>query len=977
MRRIYLIFICLFVTVGVINAQRVLTGTVSDPGNSPLPGVTVVVKGTTIGTVTGPNGSFSLSVPDDSQTLVFSFIGMKSQEVAITGTQYNIVLEPDIVGLDEVIAIGYGTERRGSITGAISSVSARDIQEMPVMDAGSALQGRAAGLVAMSAGNRPGEGVTIRIRGRRSLTASNDPLYVVDDVPYEGNINDINPSDIKSMEILKDASATAIYGARGANGVILITTHRGGNHPTTVSYQGYYGITSPYGYPDYMTSEQYAQLRIDGGRTLTSDEQAALDRGVNTDWLKLLITNGYRTNHQISVKGGDARTAFNFSAGIFQEQGVSSTQDFTRKTLRLNLDHRVSDRFKVGNSLQISDQFENLGENFWGAGSLSPLAEPYYPDGSIWLRPGNDPLLWNPLTSLEPNVNLDERTRLRVFGNLYIDLEIAKGLSYRMNFGPDFQESNLGQFRGKLSSARQGGSPEARKEETKTYTYTLENIINYTKEFNQDNVLRFTGLYSFQEYKRQMTNLQVRDLPYEHQLYHNLGTGETVMNYGSSLSEWGIMSYMGRINYDFMGKYLFTLTARYDGSSVLSEQNKWGFFPSGAFLWRISEEGFMANQSLLSDLRMRVSYGVTGNSAILPYQTRGNLSRSVYSFGDAAAWGYRPGSIANPDLRWESSATANIGFDFGVKNIVAGSLNLYQTNTTDLLLQRNLPITSGFNNIMQNIGETRNRGWELTLSGSIIDKNDFKWDANVNLFGNKEEIVELYGTGENDRGNQWFIGHPISVWYDYEKIGIWQLGEEADAAKYQAKPGLIKIKDQNGDFLINQDDMVILGTDMPKVNVGFNSRMAYKNFDLSVFVFGVFGHMVYNTYEEANLQGRYNHQMVDYWTPTNPSNTHPMPDGGREYPLYSSSRAYMKGDFVKIKNIQLGYTLPRGALSFVGVEKLRAYANVDTPIIFSSLHKSLDPEIRPKTGANDDQGGRITTREPTLRMISFGLSVDF
>ncbi|QIA07437.1 SusC/RagA family TonB-linked outer membrane protein [Draconibacterium halophilum] len=625
MQKLLLFFAVLIVTASSAMAQKTVTGKVTDESGEPLPGVSVFVQGTTIGTVTSVDGDYTVSGVPEQSTLIFSYIGMITQEIEISDqTTINVTLQPDAIGLDEVIAIGYGTEQRGSITGAISSVTTDDIQEMPVTSAGNALQGRAAGVVALQSGSRPGDGVTIRVRGRRSLTADNNPLFVVDGIPYSGNINDINPKDIKSMEVLKDASATAIYGSRGANGVILVTTTRGGNMPTTVSYNGYYGVTSPLGEPTMMTGPEFYQLKVDGGYSITDADQNAFERGVSTDWADLVISNGYKQSHQVGVRGGNAKTAFAMSVNYYNEQGIIETQDFTRKTFRLNLDHKISSRVKVGTSTQISDKLQNVGTNGYGSAlAASPLAEPYDEEGNIIYQPASDPLRWNPLADYADNAVINEADDFRVFANIFGEIDITTNLNYRMNYGVDYQKNRDGLFEGSLSSARQYSSPRARKIHVNELVTTFENILTYVKDINEDHSIKATGLFSVQESNWEETRLDVEDLPYEHQLFHNLGTAETVREYDSYLSEWGIMSFMGRINYSLKDKYLITLTGRYDGSSRLAEGNKWGFFPSAAALWKISNESFMENQNLFSDLRLRASYGVTGNTGIDPYQTRG------------------------------------------------------------------------------------------------------------------------------------------------------------------------------------------------------------------------------------------------------------------------------------------------------------------------------------------------------------------
>ena len=954
--------------------SQTVTGTViSAEDGEALPGVSIVVQGTTTGTSTNFDGEFSLNVPSLNETLVFSFIGYETMEEPIGGrTTINVSLTPQAIIGEELVVVGYGAVERRDITGSVSSISSQEIQEVPITDAGQALQGRASGVVALSEGNRPGQGVTIRVRGRRSLTASNEPLYVVDGIPLEGGINDINPRDIQSMEVLKDASATAIYGSRGANGVVLVTTNRGGNHPTTVSYAGHTGIRLAHGTPDMMDGPQFAAMKEASGRDFTPAELDAIQRGVSTDWIDLLLDEGIQHNHQLSVQGGNESTQFAVAGNFFFDRGVITHQDFTRNTFRLNLDHSVSDRFRVGTSTQLSRQVQNWGSNpYGGALATNPLAEPFDADGNLILRPGADPLIFNPLADLEDGAYIDERERIRVFSNIYADLDILENLNYRMNFGPDLQDWRRGLFQGSLTGARQEGSPFAEKEHERKLTYTFENILTYNQDF-ENHSLSVTGLFSVQESRTEESEFSASELPYEHQQYHNIGTGATIEGLGSNLEEWGLMSYMARVNYRFMDRYLLTVTGRYDGSSRLAEGQKWGFFPSVALGWRISDEPFLANSDLFSDLRIRVSYGRTGNTAIDPYETRGGLSRTTYSFAGSSGFGFRPTSLANPDLRWETSSTFNIGLDFGFwGDRVAGSFELYQTDTSDLLLERVIPITSGFNSVLENIGDTRNRGFEFNLNSSNIHTGNFSWTTNLNIFANREEIVELFGTGEDDIGNQWFIGEPLTVWYDYDMIGIWQLDEEAEAASYGRSPGEIKLRDVTGDGSITEADRVIIGSDMPTLSGGIGNRFRYRDFDLSIFIFGSFGHTIYNQFlvNNSTLQGRYNNLNVNYWTPDNPSNDTPKPDGTREFPLNSSSRGYQSGDFLKVRNIQFGYNLPGSALNTLGLRSARVYVNADTPFIFSGLDSGLDPE---------SYGGVIGAGNgPSTKLFTVGVNINF
>ncbi len=977
--RILVFFICATLLAGIsgdVLAQGTheVSGTVtSTDDGGVLPGVNISVLGSSIGTSTNADGEYSLSAPSANDTLVFSFVGFQAQQVPIDGrSEIDVQLSAQAIAGDEVVVVGYGAQEKRDITGSVSSVSSQEINEVPVSDAAQALQGRAAGVMVLSSGNRPGDGVTIRVRGRRSLTASNDPLFVVDGIPTEGNISDINPSDIESMEVLKDASATAIYGSRGANGVVLITTSRGGNHATTVSYSGQAGISQVLGTPDMMTGPEFAELKQVSGREFTSAELDAVDRGVSTDWADLLLDDGYQQSHQLGIQGGNESTQFAISGNFFEEGGVISNQDFTRNTFRLNLDHTVSDNFRVGTSTQLSRQVQNRGSNPYGqALAATPLAEPYDEEGDLIFRPGADPLVFNPLADLVDGAYIDERERIRIFSNIFADLDLMENLNFRVNFGPDLQDWRLGFFQGSNTTARQFGSPYAQKNHEREITYTWENILTYAQDFGGIHSINATGMFSVQESNTESSFLAASELPYEHQRFNNVGTGATIEGLGSGLEEWGLMSFMGRVNYQLQDKYLLTVTGRYDGSSRLADEHKWGFFPSVALGWRISEESFMNNQDLFSDLKVRVTYGIAGNTSIDPYTTRGGLARTTYAFGSGSGFGFRPSGLANPDLRWETSATANIGLDFALwDDRLAGSFELYQTNTTDLLLQRVIPITSGFNSVLENVGETQNRGFEFSVTSRNVSKNDFSWTTTLNLYGNREEIVDLFGNKEDDIGNQWFIGEPLTVWYDHEKIGIWQQDEAAEAAEFGRVPGEIKIRDVNGDGSINEDDRVIQGSDLPDLSGGLGNRFRYKNFDLSVFLFGSFGHTVYNQFKVNNstLQGRYNNLAVDYWTPENPTNDAPKPDGTREFPFHSSTRGYETGDFLKVRNIQFGYNLPETLMDKAGIRSMRVYANAETPFVLSNLEDGVDPE---------QYGGVINARTPSTRLFTIGVDINF
>ena len=952
--------------------DKTISGKVVDlTDNLPLPGVNVVVKNTTLGGVTDVEGNYKLSLPDDAQILVFSSVGYETEEVAIDNRSViNISLSPDIQSLQEIVVVGYGTQKKSDVTGAISSVSSKEVKELPVVSASEALQGRVAGLDVVSNGGRPGEGVTVRIRGERSFRAGNSPLYVVDGIPMGGGINEINPNDIASIEVLKDASATAIYGSRGANGVVLITTQRGEAGKAIVTYDTYYGQSERYGRIDMMNGAEYAAFKQAAGVDLEPWEEEALSQGFSTDYQNLVYRTGHRQDHQLSVSGGNEKTKFYLSGNYYNEKGIVHKSGYDRYAFRVNVDHQLNDRIKFGTSSLISRSIQDWGVHpVWAASGLNPLSSPYNEDGTVNFSPDGDGVHTNPLASIVGETE-DQRKITRIFSSAYGELKILDGLLYRLNVGTDYSSYRRGVFESSFSNS--GGTSEAGWNANNEFEYTVENILNYSKAFGP-HALTVTGLYSIQKHEKEFIELSVQGLPYETQRFYNLGSANEVTDRGSDLSEWGLMSAMGRIQYSLSDRYLATLTLRADGSSRLAEGHKWGYFPSAALAWRVIEEGFMQNQELLNDLKLRVSYGVIGNTGINPYQTQGTLDRTIYAFGEVPGFGYWPGDIINPDLKWESTASFNVGLDFALlRNRISGSAEFYQQNTSDLLLNRQLPSGTGFTQILQNIGKTRNTGVELTLSTTPVDIEDgFQWTLDMNFFANREEIVELYAGPTDDIGNEWFIGHPIDVWYDFQKEGIWQTNEETEAESYQANPGEIKVEDQDDNGVINGDDRVIVGTPRPKWSGGLTNRFSYRGFDLSVLLFTRQGQTIYsNIHQSVNrFQARHNNLDVDYWTPDNPTNNFPQPVNGQSQ-RYLSTLYYYDGSFVKIRNITLGYDVPPSLLSKTLLSGLRVYVSAQNPLVFNQQMQSvsIDPEANGSLGINE---------VPLSRLFLVGLNAKF
>ncbi len=1004
--------------VSAFAAAQVVSGTVVDDNGETLPGVSVVVKGTTKGTTTGADGTYRIDVNAGS-VLTFSFVGYVSQEVNVgNNSVLNVTMVSDAAALEEVVVVGYGTQKKSQLTGAISQVSAKQISEMPLTNLGQALQGRAAGVDVSQSGSKPGSVPRIVIRGRRSFSASNDPLYVVDGIPLAGGYEDFNPNDVQSMEVLKDATATAIYGARGANGVVLITTKRGApKGKTTVSYDSYYGQSSVLNQMQLFSGAEFAEYVREayratgiykdaagnivptGTSTTEADNKiavlggdpavaAGIAAGRNTNYQDLILKSGFIQNQSIGVQGGNDKTQFYVSGGYFSDKGISEGLDYKRYSIRSNIDHRINKFLKVGLSsyMMYSDRNgENLNPyNF--TINQNPLGTPYDADGNLLFSPTNDALLTNPLFEVIPGAQVDNTKSFRIFNSLNAEVKIMEGLTYRINFGPDIDISRSGRFIGGLTNARKGGDPQASNTSRFGFNYTLENILNYSKSFGKNN-LNVTAVQSIQRDNFQEYGVDVQGVPAETQQFYNLGNASAVNSVRSNLVEWTINSFMGRVNYDYNDKLLVTLTMRRDGSSRFGANTKYGNFPGVAVGYNLSSEEFMKAVSWIDLLKIRAGWGKVGNQAVNPYQTQGLLSRTAYAWDNTAAYGYRPSTIGNPDLRWESSATENIGLDFSLwRGRVQGSLELYQTNTTALLLADQLPGSTGFSSVTRNVGETRNRGIELGFSTVNVNSGSgFKWSTDFTFTKNNEAIVSLYNGAVDDLGNKWFIGQPLNSYFDYKKVGIWQLGEEELAKSYGSSVGQIHIQDTNNDGKINANDRVIIGSDIPKFSAGMTNRFNYKNFDFSFFLFGRFGNTIVSGFHRDNnaLAGRYQQIKVDYWTPVNPTNEFPQPKSTQEFPVFNTTLIYYDGSFVKLRNINFGYTFNQNIASKLKMESLRFYTSIQQPKIwakFISKYNGVDPEVSLNTNAPGSSGLGNTINSgvtPATKVITFGLNARF
>lgn len=1007
-------------------AQKII-GKITDASTGEgLPGVSVIIVGTTTGASTDINGNYQLEVPNASSKLSFSFIGYTTQVIEVGNkSQIDVHLSAETQKLEEVVVVGYGTQKKSDVTGATVRVDEKALREIPAVNMQEALQGRAAGVEIQRIGTQPGAGAQIRIRGERSILGSNDPLIVLDGIPFEGNINDINQNDIESVVALKDASATAIYGSRGANGVILVSTKRGKAGQTKFSYVGYYGVSSvARKYPVYNAQEYRAMRDISPyTQGYMAAELQSIANGTSTNWQDLMYQNGYTTNHTLTASGGNEYNQFSIGGDYLKQTTVLPGQDFTRYALRATGDFKVGQKFKIGlntmNSVTVNNgsQFNNP---MFPIISLSPLEPAYNADGTINKTPAGNPdetaSQYSPLL-LKNNDNnwVDKVRRLNTFNSLYAEYEIIKGLKYRMNVGLNFRQQENDQFQGADSYFRPGKGNTASVNNSEGWGYTVENLLTFEKTFAQKHRISFTGLYSRQEDHTHNTYISKDSIDADFIEYFNLGQSNqstsNLPNYSGSESSWGLISYMARINYAYDDKYLLTVTGRKDGSSRLAEGHKWHSYPAVSVGWNISKEAFMQNIKQISSLKLRAGWGETSNQAVSPYASLGGLSNSIstngvnqavkYNYGTKVVSGYYVASIKNPTLDWEYTRTVNIGLDFGLlNNRITGSVEVYKAKTHGILYSQSLPASSGVpNSYNTNIGKMENKGIEVTISSNNISTHGFTWSTDLNFFLNRNKLVSLQSGFTKNISNQLFVGQPLTAIYDYNKLGIWQTSEAVEAAKYGQLPGQIKVEDLNHDGVIDPDnDRKIIGSSEAKWQGGMTNRFSYKGFDFSFVLYTRMGgtlisgvHMPQAAYLTM-LNGVRNGLKVDYWTPTNPTNDFPMPSATITPPkatTAASTLAYYDASFVKVRSINFGYTLPKSLLSKFKIETIRFYVTAQNPFLLYSPYVKkggVDPEPT-GTGTNgfvNSTGGNISSRAltiaaatPPLKSFLFGVNLNF
>jgi TonB-linked SusC/RagA family outer membrane protein len=827
------------------------------------------------------------------------------------------------------------------------------------------------------------------------LVASNDPLIILDGMQYDGVLGDLNPYDIASVDVLKDASSTAIYGSRGANGVIIITSKRGITSKPKITLESTGGIQSTYGRLPYANGVQYAEYareayRTQGGYPFSTTNAAqdaiifdaielptVLAGGNGLDYQDMIIQNGNQQKHQLTVSGGSETSKYNVTGNFFKQEGIMKGDEFNRISLSPKLDFTISPTFSAGTSIQL---------NYTNNSELSnPIALTQYafngnPLGQVYEKDGITPRFALTTDGFEINPMVDywydsHRADNKGWGgslNAFMNAKIIPGLSYRLQLGTNFRLGTNKASDGYYSIARNLGLPVASVANSVNNFKSYQSILTYDKRI-KDHHFTLTAINEFQSSRQETSGAGVSDLPYEAARYNNLGSANTVSSVSSGLRETSLLSYAGRVFYGYKSKYVFQATMRADAASQLAPGHKWGYFPSASVAWTVTQENFMkSTKNWLTDLKFRVGYGVSGNQAIAPYQTQGSLLRTTYSFNEVAGFGYRQQSQSNKDLKWESSKAYNVGVDYSLFNgKLNGNVEVYNTDTYDLLMFRKLPITSGYDQVLQNVGSTLNKGVEVGIRSTNIQKPNFRWSTGLIVSRNRTEITSLYNGTSDDIGNGWFIGHDINVYYDYNKVGIWQTSEAAQALSYGRTVGQIKDQDVNSDGKINAQDLVILGDHQPDFIGNLSNNFTYKNWDLAVAFNIRWGGMTSVGAFAPYAKKRYNKFIFDYWTPNNPTNAYPRPnqlyeDSG----LDGSTLTYRDQSQINMQIFALGYTIPKAWLAKIHFNNARIYFSGEN-LWYWTKSELRDFNMKP------DFAGNTTLTYPSTRTVIMGVNIGF
>lgn len=997
---ILLLLLCMSAQLRAEVTERIIKGRVTSSDGELLPGVNVVIKGSETGTITDMDGKYSIAVPEKNVTLVFSYIGFMSEEIEITNqTVVDVVLVPSIKTLTDVVVVAYGKVKKSDLTGSVASVRADELKTTATASFDQALQGRAAGVVVTQTSGQPGGQASIRIRGISSIDAGNEPLYVIDGMlvstdnlvgtftqgPRISPLASLNPNDIESMEILKDASATALYGSRATNGVILITTKRGKEGQGSINFETSYGMQQIANKLDVLNAEEfgtfYNQVMANSGQPPKFIPEAL---GEGTDWQNEIFRTAPMYNAQLTFSGGDKTTSYAVGVGYFNQEGIIINSSFDRYNFRANLDRNVSKKLKVGNSLSYS-YITNNGQFTGSQGTFSPtivgqaiLFNPYLPvynpadvqhHGYTFQNDGNI-AIGNPVAEARHTENRSYSSR--ILGNVYARYEIVKGLEFKSTLGIDNMNAKDNNYTPNwikrsedLGIISQGTSS--------FLTWLNENTLTYIREFNRNHTIDFLIGSSIQKSRSESLNAYIFRVNDGRTSYHNLGVGEEPQRPGNSEDQWQMLSYLGRLNYKFKDKYLLTLTGRWDGSSKFGENHKFGFFPSIAFAWKVYEEEFMKNLDFISELKLRTSYGRLGNQAIpsyksLPLVTRFGEGNFNYGNSYAVYYGYQPAIMENPDLKWETTDQLDLGLDFSILNgKISFTADFYNKNTRDLLLDTRISEVTGFSSIWKNIGNIRNNGFDLDVRTINLDRG-LQWRSTINFSMNRNKVTRLSSGTDVQLGYGLILreGEPMGTFYGYVFDGIFQSDEEAASSpvldgqqtngpnpNVRAKAGDRKYKDLSGangvpDGKIDQYDRTIIGNALPDFTYGITNEFSYKSLTLSIFIQGSQGNDMYNAnnIDLENMTGLNNvHGDFgrNYWTPENRSNKYPRPVATSLDASTFSSRLIEDASYIRVKNLTLGWNLPSGWINRIRVKNLRLFFSATNLLTFTK-YSGFDPE---------------------------------
>ena len=1024
-----LMFTVLFAVLAIgAYAQNKVTGTVVDAQGEPIIGASVVVKGTSNGTVTDLDGKFTIANAPAKGNLVISYVGYRTQTIALGGkSQFNVTLDEDKQLLDEVVVVGYGVQRKSDVTGALAHMDAKELTNMPVSNALQAMQGKAAG-VDITNSQRPGEVGSITVRGQRSIDANNGPLYVVDGMTIQtGGIENINPADIESIEVLKDASSTAIYGSRGANGVVLVTTKKGKQGKVTLNYSGTVTFSTLSNVSEMMTAAEWLKYSRyayynqgaygDGTPNYDLDYKiygnvpaswANIEKGWSADhttfdyskvgsydWESAGKRTGIAHEHTLSASGGTDKFSGYGSFGYLNEKGVMPGQSYQRFTFNTSFEGKVLPYFTMGMTMNASYGTQEYGYSFTksttGAGDyynalrgMLPWSVPYDAEGNFIEYPTGDVNIQNPIDEL--NYTKNQRKNFRINGSAYGQINFGKiwnqldGLSYRIQFGPELQY-----YRAGTANAAEGINGAGRNQIVynpyQRVAWTLDNIVNYNRIFADIHNVGITLLQSASDFHYESANIRANVATAE-ELWYNAHSNNDPTDYSTGLTESSMTSYMARLNYSLMDRYLLTASMRWDGASQLSKGHKWARFPSISLGWRMEQEKFMRNITWIDQLKLRLGWGVSGNAAISAYATKGAIQDLTYTWGKTTEVGYvpsdpnakSPNMMANQELGWEKTSQWNYGIDYSFLNgRIGGSLDVYTTYTKDLLMSTTIPSLNGYTTTMANVGETSGWGIDLQINALPIKTKDFEWNTVLSWSLDRNKIEKLNNGVTENINRRWFVGEEIGVYYDYVYDGIWKTSEATEAAKYGCKPGQIRVKDLNDDGkLDDNNDRAIVGKVRPRWSAGWRNTFTYKEFELSFFIFSRWKFTV--PAGSANLDGRYAMRSLDYWVAGENEDALYYGPGtnGQAQDRYATSMNYQDGSYIKMRNISLGYNFTKKQLKPLGVNSLKLYVQAMNPFTIYSKCKWLDTDMM-----NYDNNTRNFGTTTTIRSWVVGLNVGF